>query len=93
MPAGASGASRMPGGAAVAAAPAVVAAVWMEALAPPESNSPPASAPVAIDLLDDDGRGDGAENNPEAHGGDADGLLQVGQRGSRVNDIQSWGRS
>jgi len=39
---------------------------------------------VGDDVLDDDGRGDGAENDPEANGGDADGFLQVGQRGSRV---------
>ena len=39
---------------------------------------------TADDVLDDDGRGHGAENDPETDGGDTDGLLQVGQRGSRV---------
>ena len=62
-------------------------------LAPPENNSAAGQRAGSNHLLDDDGRGDGAENNPEANGGDADGFLQIGQGGSRVECIQKWGRS
>ena len=40
---------------------------------------------VGNDVLDNDRRGDGAEDDPECDHGDADGLLQIGQRGSGVN--------
>ena len=40
---------------------------------------------MRYDILNDDGRGNGAENYPEANHGDADGFLQIGQGGSRIN--------
>ena len=84
MPAAPAVTTGMPAEAAVAAAPAVVAAVWMKLLDAAGEQLAAGLGAAGDDVLDDDGRGDGAENDPETHGGDADGFLQVGQRGSRV---------
>jgi len=47
---------------------------------------------VGDDVLDDDRRGNGAEDDPEADDGDADSFLQIGS--VEVGQyIQSWGRS
>ena len=71
---------------AVAAAPAVVAAVCSALLADNTGEQRAARlGALRDDVLDDDGRGDGAENNPERDDDQPDHVLQRVKAGAGIN--------